>query len=62
MALRIGELLLKERRITPEQLQEALNHQKASGGKLGSALVSLGFVLIIAIYLYWTGSRRKSGL
>jgi type IV pilus assembly protein PilB len=44
MALRIGELLLKERRITPEQLQEALTYQKAHGGKLGSALVKLGYV------------------
>jgi len=44
MALRIGELLLKERRITPEQLQEALTYQKAHGGKLGAALVKLGFV------------------
>ena len=39
MALRIGELLLKEQRITPEQLQEALAYQKAHGGKLGAALV-----------------------
>jgi type IV pilus assembly protein PilB len=44
MAVRIGELLLKERRITPEQLQEALNHQKSHGGKMGSTLVKLGFV------------------
>ena len=44
MALRIGELLLKERRITPEQLQEALTYQKAHGGRLGTALVKLGFV------------------
>ena len=44
MAVRIGELLLKEKRITPEQLQEALNVQKAKGGKLGSNLVRLGFV------------------
>jgi len=44
MAVRIGELLLKEKRISPEQLQEALNCQKASGGKLGSNLVKLGFV------------------
>jgi type IV pilus assembly protein PilB len=44
MAVRIGELLLKEKRITPEQLQEALNYQKASGGKLGLNLVRLGFV------------------
>jgi type IV pilus assembly protein PilB len=44
MALRIGELLLKERRISPEQLQEALAYQKGQGGKLGTALVKLGFV------------------
>src|SRR5690349_22603947 len=44
MAVRIGELLLKEKCITPEQLQQALNHQKAKGGKLGFTLVNLGFV------------------
>jgi type IV pilus assembly protein PilB len=44
MAVRIGELLLKEKRITPQQLQEALNAQKATGGKLGASLVKLGFV------------------
>src|SRR5687767_484776 len=44
MAVRIGELLLKEKRITPEQLQEALNYQRQNGGKLGNSLVSLGFV------------------
>ena len=44
MAVRIGELLLKEKRITPEQLQEALAYQKANGGKLGLNLVKLGFV------------------
>ena len=44
MAVRIGELLLKEKRITPQQLQEALNYQKANGGKLGFNLVKLGFV------------------
>src|SRR5688572_4092079 len=44
MAVRIGELLLKEKRITPAQLQEALSYQKANGGKLGFNLVKLGFV------------------
>jgi type IV pilus assembly protein PilB len=44
MAVRIGELLLKEKRITPAQLQEALNYQKTHGGKLGLNLVKLGFV------------------
>jgi type IV pilus assembly protein PilB len=44
MAVRIGELLLKEKKISPAQLQEALNYQKANGGKLGFNLVKLGFV------------------
>jgi type IV pilus assembly protein PilB len=44
MPVRIGELLLKEKRITPAQLQEALTYQKTSGGKLGYNLVKLGFV------------------
>src|SRR5687768_4551612 len=44
MAVRIGELLLKEKRITPEQLQEALTYQRTNGGKLGLNLIKLGFV------------------
>src|SRR5439155_23981318 len=44
MPVRIGELLLKEKRITADQLQQALNHQKAGGGKLGYNLVKMGFV------------------
>jgi type IV pilus assembly protein PilB len=44
MPVRIGELLLKEKRISPAQLQEALNYQKTNGGKLGYNLVILGFV------------------
>src|SRR5678815_4963571 len=44
MPVRIGELLLKEKRISAEQLQQALSHQKANGGKLGYNLVKLGVV------------------
>src|SRR4029077_4607981 len=44
MAVRIGELLLKEKLITPEQLQQALTQQKANGGKLGYNLVKMWFV------------------
>src|SRR5881296_2223571 len=44
MAVRIGELLLKEKLITPEQLQQALTQQKSNGGKLGHNLVKMGFV------------------
>src|SRR5215213_10168755 len=44
MPVRIGDLLLKEKRITPEQLQEVLTYQKTNGGKLGVNLVKLGMV------------------
>src|SRR5216117_2151662 len=44
MDVRIGELLLKEKKITPEQLQQALAAQKSNGGKLGYNLVKMGFV------------------
>jgi len=44
MPVKLGELLLKENMITPQQLQEALAYQKRSGGKLGKAFVSLGYV------------------
>jgi type IV pilus assembly protein PilB len=44
MAIRLGELLLREKRITPAQMQEALEHQRANGGRLGRTLVTLGMV------------------
>ncbi len=44
MPVKLGELLLKENMVSPQQLQDALNHQKLNGGKLGKAFVSLGFV------------------
>jgi type IV pilus assembly protein PilB len=44
MPVKLGELLLKENMVTPMQLQDALNHQKSNGGKLGKAFVALGYV------------------
>jgi type IV pilus assembly protein PilB len=44
MPVRIGELLLKEKRISAEQLQDALVYQRQHGGKLGANLVKLGYV------------------
>jgi len=40
----IFQEILREKRISPGQLQEALNAQKANGGKLGITLVKLGMV------------------
>jgi type IV pilus assembly protein PilB len=44
MPVRIVELLVKEKRITPEQLQEALTQQREQGGRLAHNLVKLGHV------------------
>jgi len=44
MAVRLGELLLRERRVTPTQLQEALTYQRGHGGRLGTSLVKLGIL------------------
>lgn len=42
MAVRLGELLLRDTRISPVQLQEALDHQRVHGGRLGTTLITLG--------------------
>jgi hypothetical protein len=46
MSQRLGDLLVKEKVLTQEQLEQALKTQKDSGGKdrLGSVLVRLGFL------------------
>lgn len=41
---KIGEMLVEAGIITQAQLQEALRHQRISGGRMGSNLVALGFV------------------
>ena len=44
MPLKLGELLLRHKLITKEQLDKALELQKSNNSKLGSNLVKLGFV------------------
>ena len=44
MALKLGDLLLKAKLVTQEQLAEALKLQQSSGLKLGEALVKIGAV------------------
>ncbi|MGA2334326.1 MAG: type IV-A pilus assembly ATPase PilB [Terriglobales bacterium] len=44
MSQRLGDLLVKEKVITPEQLEEATKLQKESHSRLASALVKLGFL------------------
>ena len=44
MSQRLGDLLVKEKIITPEQLEQANKVQKEQSCRLGSALVKLGFL------------------
>ena len=44
MSSNLGELLLREKLITPEQLKSALELQKKNGFSLNAALVNLGYI------------------
>ncbi len=44
MSTKLGEILVRENLITPQQLRETLEYQRANGGRLGSNLVRLGIV------------------
>jgi type IV pilus assembly protein PilB len=44
MSSKLGEILVRENLVTPQQLREALDYQRTSGGRLGSNLVKLGII------------------
>ncbi|HKS97818.1 MAG TPA: type IV-A pilus assembly ATPase PilB, partial [Terriglobia bacterium] len=44
MSEKLGEILVEQQLISPLQLDQALDHQKTHGGRLGKALVGLGFI------------------
>ncbi len=44
MSAKLGEILVRENLVTPQQLREALDYQRTSGGKLGTNLVKLGII------------------
>jgi type IV pilus assembly protein PilB len=44
MAVKLGDLLLKQKLITQDQLETALKLQREEGGKIGEALVRVGAV------------------
>jgi type IV pilus assembly protein PilB len=44
VSARLGEILVKEKLISQDQLKQALAHQKKNGGRLGAALVKLGLI------------------
>src|ERR1700675_3652217 len=44
MSSRLGEILVKDSLISPDQLKQALDYQKKNGGRLGTCLVKMGLV------------------
>ena len=46
---RLGEIVVERGLITSEQLQQALDHQRQTGGKLGETLVELGLLTRMAL-------------
>lgn len=44
MSTKLGESLLQEKLISPDQLKQASEHQRIHGGRLGSTLVKLGIL------------------
>ncbi len=44
MSGKLGEILIKEKIVSADQLKQALDFQKSNGGRLGNALVKLNFM------------------
>ncbi|MEK7829059.1 MAG: type II secretion system protein GspE, partial [Deltaproteobacteria bacterium] len=44
MADRLGELLVREKLLSAEQLKKAIEEQRSSGGRLGYNLAKLGYI------------------
>jgi hypothetical protein len=62
---RLGDIVLERNMVTPHQLQQALDEQRSSGGKLGETLVELGFITRVelagVISEQWDDLRRCRG-
>ena len=44
MSAKLGEILVRENLVTPQQLREVLDYQRTNGGRLGANLVRLGII------------------
>lgn len=60
--MRLGELLVKNRVITEEQLQEGIAKQKEIGGMLGDVLISMGFLDELTLIRYLTKNKIRPRL
>lgn len=50
--MKLGAMLVRDGRLTPEQLEQALEHQRRSGMRLGTSLVELGMADTDTVTVY----------
>ena len=50
--MKLGAMLVRDGRLTPEQLEQALEHQRHSGMRLGTSLVELGMADTDTVTVY----------
>ena len=62
---RLGDIVVERNMVTPHQLEQALEEQRVTGGKLGETLVELGFITRVelagAISEQWDDLRKRRG-
>jgi Tetratricopeptide repeat len=56
--MRLGELLIGQGLVTPEDLAAALKRQKAEGGRLGNHLVAMGALSVEQLLVALRGQRE----
>jgi hypothetical protein len=50
--MKLGEMLVRDGRLTEAQLQQAIDQQKRDGGRLGTVMVEMGLVDLDALTVY----------
>jgi hypothetical protein len=50
--MKLGEMLVRDGRLTEDQLEQGLAHQKQVGGRLGTVMVELGLIDLDALTVY----------
>ena len=50
--MKLGEMLLRDKRITEEQLQQVIDRQNSAGGRFGTVLAEMGLVDLDSLTVY----------
>ncbi len=50
--MKLGEMLVRDGRMSEDQLEQVLAHQKQVGGRIGTVMVELGLIDLDALTVY----------